>query len=74
MGTIRTIKLIECVYEIRTNDKIWKIKTNADEVFCGDGKIFIADTEGGSITVKEGEDYLGKDGTFVYWFYQGENR
>lgn len=69
-----TITLLESVYEVRGEEKIWKLKTNANEVFYGNGKIFITDSKGGNVTVKEGEAYQGEDGTFVYWFYQGENK
>lgn len=69
-----TITLLESVYEVRGEEKIWKVKTNANEVFYGNSKIFITDSKGGNVTVKEGEAYQGEDGTFVYWFYQGENK
>jgi hypothetical protein len=71
---MNTITLLESVYEVRGEEKNWKVKTNANEVFYGNSKIFITDSKGGNVTVKEGEAYQGEDGTFVYWFYQGENK
>ena len=66
------IVLTESLYEIETNTKYWKLKTNAEKVLSRTNGIFLVDHKNRYVLLKEGANYQGEDGVFASWFYKGE--